>query len=470
MTDTSPGIGPEQSRPGSSDSDLRTANTAAAPDEEPTTPVYPAPDQQQLWAGNPWGARLSSSADPVPQPEPYSGSAAAVDEPAPAPSPSDFPPSTEQPGNVPGGTASARATGVADRSRRTRSRPLLAGARVLTPLVLAGLALVLLLAAGVISFVVWRNAHSHHDQTAEPQATAADAVTGYLDALAAGRAVKAVGYLARKPASTALMTDSVLTASRKAAPITAIKVPAGHPNARTVVASYRVGHQAVHSTFVTHRVHGRYLIDNGFLTIDTSTWPVHLPIKINGVRVRGHRIYLLPGHYALTVQSRYLGLRGGSGFTVTGPQDVPAVALQPEVTAKGQQAFRKAVSAAVGDCLKSTKLQAGCGLTLPDTAPNGRKIIDGTVRRRLSASAKAGLQRLIAFALPTDPRKASASLGGGAVVTTATCEVKSKPAGKKTKVKRRPNSGKRCAISGSGTALATPVIDMLSSKLVVDWR
>lgn len=448
MTDSSPGIGPEHSGPGSSDSDPGTAPKAAAPDEEPTTPVYPAPDQQQLWAGNPWGARLSSSADPVAPPEPSSGSAAAVDEPA-----------------------SARATGAADRrSRRTRSRLLLAGARLLTPLVLAGLALVLLLAAGVISFVVWRNAHSRPDRTAEPQVTAADTVTAYLDALAAGRAAKAVGYLARKPASTALMTDSVLTASRKAAPITAIKVPSGHPNARTVVASYRVGQQAVHSTFVTHRVHGRYLIDNGFLTIDTSTWPVDLPIKINGVPVHGHRLYLLPGHYALTVQSRYLGLQGGSGFTVAGPQDVPAVALQPEVTAKGQQAFRKAVSAAVGDCLKSTKLQAGCGLTLPDTAPNGRKIIDGTVRRQLSASARARLRVLTAFPLPADPRKASASLGGGAVVTTATCEIKSKPAGKKTKVKRAPNSGKRCTISGSGTALATPVIDMLSSKLVVDWR
>src|SRR5699024_5527404 len=99
------------------------------------------------------------------------------------------------------------------------------------------------------------------------------AVTGYLQALAAGDASKALGYLADRPASTSLMSDEVLAASAKSAPITGISVPAVKPEAQIVRASYRLGDRSVHSTFIAHRVGGRYLIENGFLTIDLSTLP-----------------------------------------------------------------------------------------------------------------------------------------------------------------------------------------------------
>jgi hypothetical protein len=404
-------------------------------------PSYPPPDQrEQLWEGNPWGARFTRSGG---QESPTRREDAGFTDP------------------------SARGAGGI---RLGRSR----GARLLTPLVFAGVALVLVLAAGVIGVVTWRN---HRQPPAEP-ASAADTVRGYLAALAAGDADKAVGYLAQRPASTVLMTEEVLAASAKAAPITKISVPTVDPNAGTVPASYRLGDQTVHSTFIAHRVNGRYLIDNGFLTVDLTALPSALPVAVNGVPIKDDAIALLPGSYTLSVRSHYLGLAGDRELTIAGPQAVPTLSVRPEVTAEGTRAARKAVSAAVADCLKSTHRKAGCGLTVPDRASDGSNIVDGTVHRSLSDSAKARLEELAPTVDPGNPRKATAPLGSGAVLTTATCQDKAgssgkstgKSTGKKTKKTKKKQTTRSCVISGTGTALATPVISLSASGVQVSWQ
>ena len=225
----------------------------------------------------------------------------------------------------------------------------------------------------------------------------------------------------------------------------------------------------MHSTFTAHRVDGQYRLDNGYLTIDVSSWP-DLPIEINGVRPRGNKISVVPGRYVMAVAGDYIALEGNE-FTIAGPQDVPALSVRPELTGTGQKLFRAAVSAAVTGCLKSTEIKAGCGLGLSGRAPNGRKIVDGSVKRQLSDAAKTRLAQLEAVPSPVDPTRASAPLSGGAVVTTATRELKSESVGKDNKnKKKKKKKTKACAISGSGTALATPEIDLSSAKLTGTWR
>jgi hypothetical protein len=450
-------------------------------------PTYPAPDQQDVWAGNPWGARTASpisSGGSHGYGPPFDTTAARpyVQQTKAKQDPADGEPEVLQQQGYPGSASSAAtrsATSAGSAASRSGSRP--RNNNRLFLIITGLLALLLLATAGVVGFIKWRNDRGVPGSA--PQVTASETVKGYLGALAAGNADKTIGYLAAKPPSSDLMTDSVLAASIKAAPITGIRVPAvTDPNARVVPAFYRIGNQQVRTSFTVHKVEGNFVIDNGFLTIDVSKLPHQLPIDVNGVRMSGDKITVLPGSYQLSVPNDLLDLGDDAAFTVTGPQDVPALAVDPELSAAGQQAFRAAVSAAVADCLKSTDPNAGCGLRVSARMPDGSKIVGGSVRRQLSADTKSQLDHLTGSLVPGDPMQATAALSGGTVVTNAICRTKSEKSGakksdskngkppssaapQKTKTTSRP-----CVVSGSGTALATPVIDMSSTKLDVAWH
>ena len=102
-------------------------------------------------------------------------------------------------------------------------------------------------------------------------ALASDAVAGYLNAVAAGDADAALRRRAPVPAGK-FMTDQVLAASAKRAPITQISVPdVEDPAASTVSASYRVGKTPVTVDYGVQQVGGVWKL-TACTRPSTSAW------------------------------------------------------------------------------------------------------------------------------------------------------------------------------------------------------
>ena len=88
---------------------------------------------------------------------------------------------------------------------------------------LIGLAVVVVAVVGFAGFRVW-NGSGVGGIGAAPAMTAGEVVQGYLEALAAGDAEKAMSYGAVQPANTELLTDDILAKQNAKLPITDIRI------------------------------------------------------------------------------------------------------------------------------------------------------------------------------------------------------------------------------------------------------
>jgi len=223
-------------------------------------------------------------------------------------------------------------------------------------------------------------------QTSAPPAstpTPADAVQGYLEALAAGDAQAALAYAAEPPADDTLLTNEVFAQARRSAPVTDIAVePPTGVNPGSVNASYRLAGDHVDETFTVRKVGTAWKIDRVAAEVDIGlARALKVPVVVNGVKVKSDTLYALPGAYRVTTGLTSLSWGANPVVTVSGPNaPVDIYELNPRLTKSGKKALIAATKKNFTTCLKARKLKPkGCPFKQSD---GGYRIQESTITWR----------------------------------------------------------------------------------------
>lgn len=293
-----------------------------------------------------------------------------------------------------------------------------------------------------------------------PTAAAEASAEDFFAALVDGDSARAKELSGDLQASDALLTDEMLAASAKRAPISDVsanavgEVTEGDYTADVEV-TYTLGSETVSETYSSIR------------DTQTDTWKLALgaprvsslqdrypglDLRLNGIDVPDGDFALFPGSYALTTTTKYLTMTEGE-FDVTEQYSVDIGSPLAEVSPMGEKAFRSAVSKAVDACVASRNLKAGCGLELPSSLSDGTKMRGGTIDRSLSSNARSTLRTLTATSDRTNP-----TLVTGERIGSVSTEGECTKAGQ---------SG-RCTVT-FGPSLGRPSVDITDSTLTVEW-
>lgn len=348
---------------------------------QPGQPAQPGQPygQQPPYGGQPW-----QPYGPGGQPQPYGQQPPS--QPGPfAPQPGQPTPYGQQPGQPtpygqqPGPNPYGPPPGQPGRSRSK------------LPLIIGGAALALLLVVG-ISIASFAGRGDGDPSASDPGTSSApaadkpsDAVRGYLEALAANDADRAVGYLENPPGDKTFLSRAVLEESAKTAPITAIEVPeVTDEYAYKVPATYRLGDETVSEDYSVNQTGGSWKLTRAVTELDLSYQRDEtLPMKINGVAVENDKVALFPGHYAFTTDSKWVNYGSEAELTLTGPSDYDSPRLTPTINKAGKAAFLKATKTALDKCLAQRKVApSGCPNRI--SLRKGQKVTESTVRWSLS--------------------------------------------------------------------------------------
>lgn len=218
-------------------------------------------------------------------------------------------------------------------------------------------------------------------------ATAADAVQGYLQALASGNAQAALAYAAEPPADDTLLTKEVFAQAYRGAPITDIVVdPPIGVNPGSVTASYQLAGDQVDESFSVQKVGEAWKINQVAAEVDIAlVRALKVPVVVNGVRVKSDTLYALPGAYKVTTGIKILSWGSNNVVTVRGPNTpVDTYDLSPQLTKSGKKALISATKKNFTGCLKAKKLKPkGCPFKQSD---GGYNIQQSTIKwRRVGA-------------------------------------------------------------------------------------
>lgn len=261
-------------------------------------------------------------------------------------------------------------------------------------------------------------------------ARASSVVTTYLNALAGSDAETALAQLDSIPGDKSLLTDDVLKASNDLAPLTNVTVttPSGVSDrdySIDVPVSYSIGDTVVDTVFTVSDYSGKgdFTIQPGTLELSVPTAVRGLDVTINGATVDSDSVTVFPGTYEVETSTPNYALSGGTTVTLADPNDYAGRFddVTAALTDQGVEAFRTAVTNAVNACVASTTLTAGCGIDIPATLSDGTKIIDGTIKRTLSADAQAKLASLAPDDIYSNPLQVRGPYIGSLDVT-ADCE------------------------------------------------
>lgn len=233
----------------------------------------------------------------------------------------------------------------------------------------------------------------------------------YFQAIADGDAAAALDQLAAKPSSTALLTDDVLAASKKAAPISGITttIESSSTDQAQVTVVYQMGGKEVEQTLTVQKIDGTWKVEEGTTTVDLTTAGTgSLPLELNGSPVEApSQVVLFPGSYTLTTPTPYVVLSDNT-FEITDIGSVEASAVTTTLTDDGVTAFQTAVRGSVDACVAATTIAMDCAwLPMGTTLGNGTELVDGTVQRTLTAQAQAWLDALDPVLDADDPALAS---------------------------------------------------------------
>jgi len=192
--------------------------------------------------------------------------------------------------------------------------------------------------------------------SAPPAALPSDAVSGYLNALAAGDAATALSYAADPVQPGPFMTNKVLAQSIKRAPITDIQVPAvTDQQPSTVSATYRVGKTKVNTSYDVVKASGAWKLSAVHKTIDLGlVRSPSIPMLINGVKVKSDFVDLLPGSYAFTTASPHLTYGPRNVVTITDPKGYANVLdLRIALSDRGRKTAVSLANKSYDACLKT---------------------------------------------------------------------------------------------------------------------
>ncbi len=228
--------------------------------------------------------------------------------------------------------------------------------------------------------------------TAPAAAKPSDAVKAYLDALVAGNAEVALSLGASRPADKTFLTDAVLKAAMKAAPITDIEVPeVDDEYAYKVDATFTIGGQPNGDGIRVKKVADGWKVQNAFREVDlTYSRERTLPMIINGVPVKTNKIWVFPGGYTVSTGSKYISYGDSGGKALVESPDSYASfgsSLQPTLSSAGEDAFVDVVKTSVKKCLSSKDLKnPGCPNNIGKVS-GSCKPKDGTIKWKISDTA-----------------------------------------------------------------------------------
>lgn len=218
-------------------------------------------------------------------------------------------------------------------------------------------------------------------------AKASEVVRAYLQALAAGQAETALALGESQPADKTFLTDAVLAASNKQAPITAVNVPeVTSEYTSRVSASYKMGNQAINEDFSVSKEGEGYRLRETYASLDLSYKRAKtLPMIINGVEVKTDEINLFPGTYAFTTGNPNISYGTENRVVIKGPQDYAQTSkIKPTLTEAGEAAYVKAAKSALDKCLSQKKLApTGCPFRIND---GGQDIDEDSIKWRVSGN------------------------------------------------------------------------------------
>jgi hypothetical protein len=202
---------------------------------------------------------------------------------------------------------------------------------------------------------------SNPAQSGAPHGTPrpSDAVSAYLQALAAGDAVAALSYAADPAPTGALLTNEVLAKSQNRAPLTEISVPVVEDqNATSVSATYTLGNSSVTESFDVVKVADGWRLSRAVKDLDLGfIVGGSVPVKINGVKVEQDSVAVLPGSYAFTTGLPYVGYGSKNVVLVKSPYvEADTYRIQSQLTSSGKKAVISATKKSFKKCLNANSL------------------------------------------------------------------------------------------------------------------
>lgn len=200
--------------------------------------------------------------------------------------------------------------------------------------------------------------------SAPPAEKASDAVSGYLNALAAGDIAGALSYGADAVPDGPFLTAGVLAESMERAPLTTINVtPVDDENATVVAATYKFGDTDVVENFEVIKVGDIWKLTRVVKTVELGlSRDPSVPMRINGVKVSGNTADLLPGSYAFTTGLPFVSYGSNNVVLVKSPSDYADVySINARLSTAGKKAIRAAAKSSYRKCLRSNDARPkGC--------------------------------------------------------------------------------------------------------------
>lgn len=201
-----------------------------------------------------------------------------------------------------------------------------------------------------------------------PAATSKQAVTGFLEALVAEDADRALAYALNAPTDRTLLTREVLAASHKQGALAIVNVPevAGGGTVQ-VPAEVTIGGQPTTIVFSVTQTSPGWRLGQVTSTIDPGALPQSLEPTLNGQALSDTaHLEVFPGLYSFGESAPELTLRNPQVVVDAVGEDI-RVGLQPALTTAGTKKANAIAAASVKKCMAQQSPN-------PEGCPNSVKV------------------------------------------------------------------------------------------------
>ncbi len=267
-------------------------------------------------------------------------------------------------------------------------------------------ALVFLVVAALIAGIAWL-LRPQPGTSGLPSATPQQAVTGFLDALVAADADRALEYALNRPADTRLLTKEMLDASQRVAPLSVVNVPeVSGGEAVSVPAEVRFGNEAATIALTATRTEAGWRVAQVTSTIDPGPLPSELGTTLNGQPLPDPaHLEVFPGSYVFREKLREISF-DDNRLTVSAVGEDIRAGLQPVLTEAGEKRANKTAAAGLNRCLaKRDPAPKGCPNSV--TIEKGQKVDTKSIRWSLVGDPWKDATYTLDVADPTKARGAT---------------------------------------------------------------
>lgn len=263
---------------------------------------------------------------------------------------------------------------------------------------IVGGALLLVVCSGSAGYAMW----SYNE------AAPVRAVESFLNALSDGDLTSALSLVEVEPQASSLLTQDVLDASMKLAPIRDVVVTQQDGE---ILASFDIGDTEVSRSFHVKRDGDAWVITDALTPVPELSYFASTNTTVNGATIPVDDAVVFPGAYSLVFESSYFALDGETDFVIATSSDALKIRDTKVVLSEhGAATFTQLVSSSLSECLAMTGMTTPCGV---DIAPEEVKgtFTEGSATRTLDAEDQAVLGAMPYILLRGDLTTARVSQG-----------------------------------------------------------